>query len=286
MLETLRTGADQGVAARRLRRGSPVDLLVSLQRELVTRTGADPGQIEDVIIGCASQNAEQGANIARTATMLADWGDVPASPSTGSAPRASTQSRRPRPGSGARTSSWSRPGAWRACPGADVLRRRPAVLRPGHGEQGRFGFHGHLRRPGGHHGGLPARRARRLRPGDQRKAARAWNEGFFDRSLVPLTRPDGWWSRGTSTCGRSTTLADAGRASPAFAQQGAEGQDALALAAHPEVDEIRHLHTVGTSPALADAAALVLVGRRTPRSGSGSRRGPGSSARRRRAPIR
>jgi acetyl-CoA acetyltransferase len=35
-----------------------VDLLVTLQRELVARTGLDPGRIEDVIIGCASQNAE------------------------------------------------------------------------------------------------------------------------------------------------------------------------------------------------------------------------------------
>jgi acetyl-CoA C-acetyltransferase len=51
---------------------------VHLQRELVTRTGMDPGRIEDVIIGCASQNAEQGANIARTATMLAGWVVPPA----------------------------------------------------------------------------------------------------------------------------------------------------------------------------------------------------------------
>ena len=35
-----------------------------------------------------------------------------------------------------------------------------------------------------------------------------------------------------------------------------------ALAAHPEVGEIRHVHTVGTSPALADAAALLMIGTR------------------------
>ncbi len=32
--------------------------------ELITRAGIDPGRIEDVIIGCASLNAEQGANVA------------------------------------------------------------------------------------------------------------------------------------------------------------------------------------------------------------------------------
>jgi acetyl-CoA C-acetyltransferase len=47
---------------------------------------------------------------------------------------------------------------------------------------------------------------------------------------------------------------------PAFAELGASGQDAIALAVHPEIGTINHVHTVGTSPALADAAALLLLG--------------------------
>ena len=50
---------------------------------------------------------------------------------------------------------------------------------------------------------------------------------------------------------------------PAFASLGADGQDTLALAAADGIrplDRIDHLHTVGTSPAVADAAALLLVG--------------------------
>ena len=77
VLETLRTARTNASPRGGFASVSPVDLLVHLQRELVARTGMDSGRIEDVIIGCASQNAEQGANIARTATMLADWGDVP-----------------------------------------------------------------------------------------------------------------------------------------------------------------------------------------------------------------
>jgi acetyl-CoA C-acetyltransferase len=38
---------------------SRVGLLVSLQREMVRRTGMDPGRAEDVIIGCASRNVER-----------------------------------------------------------------------------------------------------------------------------------------------------------------------------------------------------------------------------------
>lgn len=77
MLETLRTARTKASPRGGLAGVSPVDLLVSLQRELVSRTGVDPGRIEDVIIGCASQNAELGANIDRTATVLAGGGDVP-----------------------------------------------------------------------------------------------------------------------------------------------------------------------------------------------------------------
>jgi acetyl-CoA C-acetyltransferase len=75
-LQTLRTARTKASPRGGFDRASPVALLVGLQRELVRRTDMDPGQVEDVIIGCASQNAEQGANIARTATMLAGWGDV------------------------------------------------------------------------------------------------------------------------------------------------------------------------------------------------------------------
>lgn len=57
-----------------------------------------------------------------------------------------------------------------------------------------------------------------------------------------------------------TTAESLAALEPAFVQQGADGQDALALAAHPEAGQIRHLHTVETSPALAAAAALVLIG--------------------------
>lgn len=77
VLQTLRTARTKASPRGGFAGTSPVDLLVSLQRELVRRTDLDAGRVEDVIIGFASQNAEQGANIARTATMLAGWGDVP-----------------------------------------------------------------------------------------------------------------------------------------------------------------------------------------------------------------
>jgi acetyl-CoA C-acetyltransferase len=47
----------------------PADLAASVLDSLVERTGADPGQIEDVIMGCVMQVGEQSNNIARNAIM-------------------------------------------------------------------------------------------------------------------------------------------------------------------------------------------------------------------------
>src|SRR3954469_2954454 len=50
----------------------PDDLLVHALRSLLARVPRlDPNLIEDVIVGCAMPEAEQGANVARTAVLLA-----------------------------------------------------------------------------------------------------------------------------------------------------------------------------------------------------------------------
>ena len=47
----------------------PIDLGAAVLDELVARTGADPGAIEDVIFGCVDQVGAQAANIARNAVL-------------------------------------------------------------------------------------------------------------------------------------------------------------------------------------------------------------------------
>ncbi len=47
----------------------PVDLAASVLDALVERSGADPAQIEDVIMGCVMQVGEQSNNVARNAIM-------------------------------------------------------------------------------------------------------------------------------------------------------------------------------------------------------------------------
>jgi acetyl-CoA acetyltransferase family protein len=49
----------------------PDDLAALVLKELIDRTGVDPVEVEDVILGCVDQLGEQGFNIARNAALIA-----------------------------------------------------------------------------------------------------------------------------------------------------------------------------------------------------------------------
>jgi acetyl-CoA C-acetyltransferase len=53
----------------RLREWHPADLAAVVLDELMTRTGADPALVEDVVMGCVMQVGEQSTNIARGAVL-------------------------------------------------------------------------------------------------------------------------------------------------------------------------------------------------------------------------
>jgi acetyl-CoA acyltransferase len=51
----------------------PDDLGSYVLRALAERTGVDPGEVEDVIFGCANQAGEDNRDVARMSLLLADW---------------------------------------------------------------------------------------------------------------------------------------------------------------------------------------------------------------------
>jgi acetyl-CoA acetyltransferase family protein len=57
----------------------PVDLLVPVFQELMKKNGIEAGQVEDVVTGCVTMTGEQGGNIGRLATLAAGFPpEVPA----------------------------------------------------------------------------------------------------------------------------------------------------------------------------------------------------------------
>ena len=225
------------------------DLLVHLQEALVERTGLDPARVDDVIVGCASQVDEQGADIARTAALLAGWGDhVPASRSTASASgidAVAHAAARLRAGDlglagGRRVESVS---------GSAVRRPRPAVDRPGHHPRGGLGAYGGGRGPQRHDRGFSRDELDHYGVETQHKAAAAW----AGRRVRPLGGAGRAGEHGPGLdhdelVRGQTTLEMLAALPPAFAQLGADGQDEIALNAHPAVASIEHLHRRHLTP--------------------------------------
>ena len=69
----VRTPVGKGKASGALHDVLPADLLAHSLRELVTRTGVDPADVEDVIAGAVTQVGDQAVNIARNALLGAGF---------------------------------------------------------------------------------------------------------------------------------------------------------------------------------------------------------------------
>ncbi|MEX3645785.1 acetyl-CoA C-acyltransferase [Mycolicibacterium porcinum] len=69
----VRTPIGKGKANGALHGVLPADLLAHSLRELITRTGVDPGLVDDVIAGAVTQVGDQAVNIARNALLGAGF---------------------------------------------------------------------------------------------------------------------------------------------------------------------------------------------------------------------
>ncbi len=73
IVDALRTPTGRGRDSGALADIHPVDLLAQAFSALVNRTGIDPGQVDDVFIGCVSQTGEQSATPGRMAWLAAGF---------------------------------------------------------------------------------------------------------------------------------------------------------------------------------------------------------------------
>src|SRR5580698_7910217 len=84
----------------------------------------------------------------------------------------------------------------------------------------------------------------------------------FDRSVTPVKDPNGLTILAKDEHMRpSTTMQSLAALQPSFAQMGdLGGFDAVAIQAHPDVEYVKHVHHAGNSSGIVDGAAAVLVG--------------------------
>ncbi|KAF0212684.1 MAG: acetyl-CoA [Methylocystaceae bacterium] len=96
----------------------------------------------------------------------------------------------------------------------------------------------------------------------QKRAAKAWEEGRFKHSIVPVKDVNGITLLDRDEHMRpGTDMQSLAALKPSFAfyaEQG--GFDAVAIQAHPEVEKLNYVHHAGNSSGIVDGAAAVLVG--------------------------
>jgi acetyl-CoA C-acetyltransferase len=97
----------------------------------------------------------------------------------------------------------------------------------------------------------------------QRRAARAWEEGRFARSIVPVKDRNGLPLLERDEHMRpGTDMQSLGALKPSFKDIGEvmPGFDAVAILKYPHLERISHVHHAGNSSGIVDGAAAVLVG--------------------------
>jgi acetyl-CoA C-acetyltransferase len=97
----------------------------------------------------------------------------------------------------------------------------------------------------------------------QRRAAAAWEEGRFDKSIVAVKDINGLTILDKDEYMRpGTDMQSLGGLKPAFKEQGEvmPGFDKLAIMKYPHLEKINHIHHAGNSSGIVDGSAGVLIG--------------------------
>ena len=259
----VRTPRGKGKKDGRLHQATPVWLLRTLFQALQQRLALDTALVDDVVLGCVTPVGEQGADIARTAVLDAEWAQTVAgvtqsrfcasgleSVNLAAAKVKSGWEDLVVAGGVESMSRWpmgSDGGAWALDPrvnqklgfapqgiGADLIATLEGWGRP---DVDAFAMRSHQR------------------------AAAARAEGRFNRSVVPVRDIAGLMMLDhDETVRPDASLASMASLKPSFAQMGAMGFDATALRRYTTVEQVNHVHHAGNSSGIVDGAALMLVG--------------------------
>ena len=258
-VRSARGRAKQGGALHDL---TPHALLKPLYDALTARTGLDPCLVSDVILGCVTQHGEQAGNIAKTSALYADW---PHQVSGLTVHRFCSSS------VDAINIAALKVGARQAqavvAGGVEMMSRVPMLsdaasvfADPAYAARCQMLLMGSGADLIASLIGVTREQADQVALQSQQRAAHATDSGYFT-SIVPIDNPALDSVASVDECVRpATTLEGLAEMAPAFAELGAQGADSIQLAAYPELQRIAHIHTAGNSPAMADGAALLLIG--------------------------
>jgi acetyl-CoA C-acetyltransferase len=265
LFDAIRTPRGRGKASGSLYEVKPISLVVGLIDEIRRRyPERDPATIDDVVLGVVSPLGDQGADIAKTAAVAAGLPHTVAGVQlnrfcASGLEAVNVAAQKVRSGmeelvlaggveSMSRVPMGSDGGAWAMDPetayetgfvpqgiGADLI----ATLE-----------------------GFTRARVDAFAVESQTRAAKAWANGYFARSVVPVTDRNGIPVLERDEHIRAgATLESLAGLPPSFAMMGeAGGFDAVALQRYHWVEKIDHVHHAGNSSGIVDGAALTVIG--------------------------
>ena len=263
IFDAVRTPRGKGKPDGALYSVKPVNLIAGLLQALQLRNHLDTAQVDDIVLGCVTPVGEQGADIAKTAALVADW-DVSVAGAqinrfcASGLEAVNLGAMKIRSGfeelvvvggveSMSRVPMGSDGGAWVLDPqtnlqchftpqgiGADLIATLEGFTRQ---DVDAYALH------------------------SQQKAARARQAGAFARSLIPVRDQNGTLLLDHDEFIRAdSTLEGLGNLKPSFEMIGRMGFDATALRVYSHVERINHVHTPGNSSGIVDGAAAMLIG--------------------------
>ena len=242
-----------------------VRLSAEVLNALKDRNELDTSQVEDVIWGNATQVAEQGGCLARTAVLASDYDEkVPGlsinrfcASGMEAVNLAANQVR-----GGA--------GEVYVAGGVECMSRVPmgsdgaaVAVDPSVAMEHYFVPQGISADIIATEYGISRDDADALAVESQKRAAAAWEKGHFDKSVVTIRDRNGVPILDRDEYIRpGTDMQALGALKPSFKDMGETmpGFDAVALMKYPHLESINHIHHAGNSSGIVDGAAAVLIG--------------------------
>ena len=265
--DAVRTPRGKGNDKGSLKGVKPAELLAQTLRALAQRTALDTRRVNDAIFGCVTQTGDQGTSVGTLALPLAGWSDNVSAvtinrycasglSATNFAALQALHGDTLALGGGVEMMSRVPMGSDQGPLTHDLELQALAQLVPiGIAADAIATQRGYTREM------LDTYAA-----ASQQRAAAASARGMAP-SMVPVTGADGQLLLDRDENIRASTTAQSlATMQPAFAQWGAKGGDAgwdAQLCRRYGLDSVAHVHHAGNSPAMADAAAAVLVGSRS-----------------------
>lgn len=263
--DAIRTPRGRGKANGALHGTKPIDLVVGLIHEIRARfPDLDPAAVDDIVLGVVGPVGDQGSDIARIAAIAAGLPDTVAGVQenrfcASGLEAVNMAAMKVRSGwedlvlaggveSMSRVPMASDGGAWFADP---MTNYETGFVPQGIGADLIATVEGYSRRHVDEYAAL-----------SQERAAAAWKDNRFEKSVVPVKDRSGLVVLDHDEYMRPGTTADSlAKLKPSFKDIGdLGGFDAVALQKYHWIEKIDHVHHAGNSSGIVDGAALVAVG--------------------------